>query len=101
MAVNNQLSSYAERLQGEAKTRFLDKPNGLDLFLLASSRARSDDSASFPPVETADIISYLVLETSFVTAQQFKAHSPWKPISNLLVARLRTSLHGQLIRSQL
>ena len=27
-----------------------------------------------PPVEATDLVSYLVLQTSFVTAQQFKAH---------------------------
>ncbi len=38
---------------------------------------QDNDSAPtqrLPPVEAADLVSYLVLETSFVTAQQFKAH---------------------------
>ncbi len=27
-----------------------------------------------PPVEACDLVSYLVLQTSFITAKQFKAH---------------------------
>ena len=50
--------------------------NGVDPFLLATT-SRTNDSApttNLPPVEAVDLVSYLVLETSFVTAQQFKAH---------------------------
>ncbi len=37
---------------------------------------RSDSAATqnLPPVEASDLVSFLVLETSFVTAKQFKAH---------------------------
>ena len=32
------------------------------------------ESANLPPVDASDLVSYLVLQTSFVTAKQFKAH---------------------------
>ena len=77
---NTQLSSYAEGLPGEAKTRYPEKLhllNGLDIFLLASTVGPENDSPStcdLPPVEATDLVSFLILETSFVTAKQFKAH---------------------------
>ena len=77
MATNNRLSSYAEGLQGKARTRYLEKLqllNGVDLFLLADSRARSNDTAPnnqhVPPVEAADLVSYLV----FCYCTAVKAH---------------------------
>ena len=36
--------------------------------------AGPDGRATFPPVQAADLVSYLVLQTSFATAKQFKAH---------------------------
>ena len=49
----------------------------MDPFILINTRQGSNDSTQYqlpPPVEAADLISYLVLQTSFVTAMQFKAH---------------------------
>ena len=70
------LSSYAEGLQGNAKTRYLEKLqllNGVDPFLLAGTAGTGgNDSAPtqyLPPVEATDLVSFLVLETSFVTAE--------------------------------
>ena len=52
--------------------------NGLDPFWLDSKVGPENDSPStcdLPPVEATDLVSFLVLETSFVTAKQFKAHN--------------------------
>ncbi len=75
------LSSYAEVLGGNARTRYLEKLqflNGVDPFLLTGTTGteRSDSAATqnLPPVEASDLVSFLVLETSFVTAKQLKAH---------------------------
>ena len=68
------LSPYAEGLPGEAKARYIAKLqllNGLDPFLLSSKTGTEE---SLPLVEATDLVSFLVLETSFVTAKQFKAH---------------------------
>ena len=70
------LKNCPERL----KTRYLEKLhllNCLEPFLLASKVGSKNDSqyiCDLPPVEATDLVSFLVLETSFVTAKQFKAH---------------------------
>ncbi len=50
----------------------------MDPFLLTSATGtgRSDSAATqnLPPVEASDLVSFLVMETSFVTAKLFKAH---------------------------
>lgn len=66
------LSSYAEGLPDEAKTRYKQKISnigGVDPF--SSDLGLPTDG--FPPVESIDIVTYLVLRTSFVTAEQLKA----------------------------
>ena len=67
------LSSYAENLSFDAKRRYKDKIkiiNDLDPF--ANGLGELIDAV--PPVEASDLVSYLVLQTSFVTSKQFKAH---------------------------
>jgi len=62
-------SSYAEGLNKEAKTRYLAKIvliNGIDPF--AKSKETFD---GVPPVEDCDFVSYLVLQTSFISRAQF------------------------------
>ncbi len=73
----SELSSYANDLTGDAKRKYLNKielVNGVDPFLLPSSSHSTATPASLPPVEASDIVSYLVLQTSFLTAKQFKAY---------------------------
>ena len=78
--VNAQLSGYTKGLPGEPITWYLEKVhllNGLDPFLLASKVGPENDSPStcdLPSVEATDMVSFLVLETSFVTAKLYKAH---------------------------
>ncbi len=45
--------------------------NGQDPFLLGSSGI---ENQSLPAIKATDLVSYLVLQTSFVTGKQFKAH---------------------------
>ena len=66
------LSVYAESLSEEAKTRYKEKLNIIDGFDPFTGTAGELADRS-PPVEAADIVSYLVLQTSFITAKQFKA----------------------------
>ena len=73
-ALNCQLSLYAE---GKAKARYLEKIqllNGMDPFLLVKRNEVPTEEDQLPPVEAADLASYLVLETSFASTKQFKAH---------------------------
>ena len=67
------LSSYAAGLPRDAKDRYVKKIsliNNVDPFLgvFPGAGARSD----LPPVDLTDLLSYLVLKTSFVTISQFK-----------------------------
>ena len=73
------LSSYAEKLPEEAKQRYREKLaaiSDIDPFTL-QGRKRSgplETAESLPQVDAADLVSYLVLQTNFVTAKQFKSH---------------------------
>jgi len=69
----SQLSSYAEGLEKQAKVRYKDKIsliNGVDPF---GKVAEGEPFDGFPPVEDCDLVSYLVLQTSFLTMAQLKA----------------------------
>lgn len=67
-----ELSSYAESLNQEAKTRYKDKIaliDGIDPFGKVTA---GEPYSGVPPVEACDLVSYLVLQTSFITSSQFK-----------------------------
>ena len=38
------------------------------------------ESSNLPPVDASDLVSYLVLQTNFATAKQFKVHKSFKSI---------------------
>ena len=64
------LSAYANSL---SEKRYKDKISmigGLDPYL----GSLGECAGTTPPVEASDLVSYLVLQTSFLTAEQFKAH---------------------------
>ena len=70
--VSTKLSSYGDKLLAEAKARNLDKLaliGGVDHFSISGNNS---ESCPLPPVDASDIVSYLVLQTSFVTAKQFR-----------------------------
>ena len=74
-AVSIVLSLYASSLQTEAKSCYLDKVKiigGIDPFCTTTlgRLKRSDDC---PPVDACDLLSYLKLQTSFITTEQFVA----------------------------
>ena len=66
------LSRYADTLATDAKRRYIQKISlldGYDPLLGVPATA----TAVVPPVDASDLVSYLVLETSFITAKQSKA----------------------------
>ena len=74
MAEAIKCSAYAQKLAGAAKSWCTEKIsliNGLDPFLITSSGI---EKQPLPHVEANDLVSYLVLQTSFVSAKQFKVH---------------------------
>ena len=67
------LSEYAENLPSDAKARYkekLDVIGGIDPF---QPRNFGELDDRLPDVDGSDLVSYLVLQTSFITANQFKA----------------------------
>ena len=83
-----ELSSYAEGLTGQAKTRYEEKlrlTGFIDPFLLPTTQGRSllINSVNLPPVEASDIVAYLVL-TSFLTTKQSKVHKSLEAYNQFL-----------------
>jgi len=67
------MSSYVETLPSEARARYKEKISligGVDPF----TDSLGDSTSAVPPINASDLVSYLVLQTSFLTAKQFKAH---------------------------
>ena len=59
--------------QGDAKKRYQEKIsvlNGVDPFLAGLG----EPVEAVPPVDASDLLSYLVLQTNYITAKQFKAY---------------------------
>lgn len=88
------LSEYAESLESW-KERCLQKISviGVDP---ASIPAEKFSPKCLPPVEASDLLSYLVLETSFYTKKQFKAFKSLEAF-NQMVSGFVTSVVGKVI----
>lgn len=73
------LSTYAENLPVKAKQRYKEKLSaicGVDPFTLQAGKRSGplEAAESLPQVDATDLVSYLVLQTNFVTVKQFKSH---------------------------
>ena len=69
------LSDYVEGLPEDAKSRYKQKITligGVDPFS-SDYYISLSESESCPPVDSCDLLSYLVLKTSFLTVEQFRA----------------------------
>ena len=69
------MSCYAQKLPLEAKQRYLQKLQligGIDPFCISTKTHK--ESPTPPPFTSADLVSYLVLQTSYISAKQFKAY---------------------------
>ena len=77
------MSTYAENLSEEAKTHYKEKLNIIDEFdpFTGTTGELADH---LPPIEAVDIVSYLVLQTSFITAKQFKARKSLKAYNQFM-----------------
>lgn len=78
------VSTYAEELPPEAKQRYLCKIAtiaGIDPFTLCKEQSYNNpaiQTSSLPLLDVSDLVSYLVLQTSYVSIKQFKAHKSMK-----------------------
>ena len=67
------LLSYADDLKPEAKDRYLPKISIIDSVDPFVKLVVGENADCAPPVEACNLVSYLVLKTSFITSAQFKA----------------------------
>ena len=80
LIIMEKLSAYAQKLPQEAKRRYVEKLSTIqdvDPFLLFQGLPVSTvqiQQCSLPLIDATDLVSYLVLQTSFVTLKQFKSH---------------------------
>ena len=68
-------SVFFQNLDPDAKARYISKIsiiNGLDPF--SAELVLGNPIDSVPPLDASDLVSYLVLQTNFITSKQFKAH---------------------------
>ena len=82
------LSRYADSLATDAKRRYIQKISlldGYDPLLGVPARA----TAVVPPVDASDLVSYMVLETSFITAKQFKARKALEAYNQFVCGRVK------------
>ena len=94
-----QLSEYANTLdplvKKQLKKRYMQKIAciGVDPFLISCQKY---DAECLPPTESIDLVSYLVLETSHYTKEQFKAFKSLQAY-NQLVSGFVQSVRGLII----
>ena len=89
------ISEYAKQLDFPVRDRYLQKiaAIGIDPVLVEGKDFKPD---CLPPVESTDILCYLVLETSFLTQKQFKAFRSLEAY-NQMVSGFIASVQGHII----
>jgi len=88
------LFEYSRKLDDHVRRRYLQKiaEVGVDPVTIPDEQFNSD---CLRPIEATDLLSYVVLETSFYTKQQFKAYKSLEAY-NFLVSGFITSIQGAL-----
>ena len=92
------LSSYAKNLESHVRERYLKKISvvGVDPAAMPSEQFSAE---CLPPIEVSDLLTYLVLETSYYTNQQFKAFKSLEAY-NQMVSGFVASVQGKEIASK-
>ena len=90
------LSDYANKLEPKVKKRYLAKISaiGIDHVLIEGKNFEPD---CLPPVESTDLLFYLVLETSYYTKQQFKAFRSLQAY-NQMVSGFISSVQDHIVK---
>ncbi|RMX51810.1 hypothetical protein pdam_00019274, partial [Pocillopora damicornis] len=91
----NVLSEYVKGLESCVKHQYLGKIAAIriDPALLVVAKL---DPECIPLIEAADLLSYLVLETSYYTLKQFKAHKSLEAY-NQMISGFITSIQSKII----
>ena len=94
----NQLSDCGKKLDLHVRKRYIKKISiiGIDPVLIPEVKL---DPECLPPVEAADLLSFLVLETSYYTNKQFKAFRSLLAYTQM-VSGFITSVQGQIIANK-
>ena len=89
------ISDCVKKLEHHVRKRYLEKISviGIDPVLIPEN---SLDPECLPPVEAADLLSYLVLDTSYYTKNQFKAFRSLKAY-NQMVSGFIVSIQGHIV----
>lgn len=89
------LSDYAKKLKSHIYTRYLRKIAviGVDSACLQGEKL---DAECLPLIEATDLLSYLVLETSYYTLKQFKAFKSLESYNQMVSGFIR-SIQGNII----
>ena len=89
---------YANKLEEKVKKRYVEKISaiGIDPVLIEGKNFEPD---CLPPVESTDLLFYLVLETSYYTKQQFKAFRSLQAY-NQMVSGFISSVQGHIINDK-
>ena len=89
------LGKYAKQPEQHVKRRYLEKISviGIDRATLADLPL---DPERLPLIESTDLLCYLVIDTSYYTAQQFKAFKSLEAY-NQMVSGFITSVQGKII----
>ena len=90
-----QLGDYAQSLELRVKERYKEKISciGIDPFIIPEKNL---DPECLPPVESIDLVSYLVCETSHYSQDQFKAFRSLQAY-NHMVSGFINSVQGIII----
>ena len=80
----SQLSSYFEGLDEKAKARYKEKIALIDRNDLFEKVVGGETFDGVVPVDACDLVSYLVLQTSFITLEQFKARKGLEAYNQLV-----------------
>ena len=94
------LSEYAKNLEGHVKERYAPEGYAQKISVVgvdpASLPSKRFDLENLPPIESTDLLSYLVLETSYYTKEQFKAFKSLEAF-NQMVSGFVTSVQGIMV----
>ena len=95
----NLLSEYAKQLDLHVRKRHLQKISVIGIDPVLIPKEKLEPECNLPPVEAADLLSFLVLETSYYIKDQFKAFKSLQAYDQM-VSGFITSVQGHIIANK-
>ena len=91
------LSTYAEGLPREAKEQYIAKITAIDNADPFVAGRIGEITEEVPPVDACNLVSYLVLQTSFVTSSQFKARKRLEAYNQFVSGWIKDVCTGKVL----